>query len=159
MDTSHPSVSADCPFCEIVDGDDPDVREVYRETYIVAFAPTEPAALGHTLLVPRRHIVDIWGLDEVTAHNLAGGTIRLAAAIKRALHPDGLNVIQSNGKAATQTVEHLHIHLVPRWHNDRIGRIWPPEANYTEDQKEDTYDAIRASVDRSTQSITPTSTK
>ncbi len=139
MPTSEP----DCPFCEIIDGDDPDAREIYRNEHVVAFFPHAPAVLGHTLVIPRLHLPDIWALDEVTAEQLARATTRLAAAIKRAVDPDGLNVIQSNGSAAGQTVLHLHIHLVPRWEGDPIGYIWPPESNYSKEEKDEIWEALR----------------
>lgn len=134
---------ADCPFCEIVQRDDPDAREVYRDEHVVAFFPTEPAVLGHTMVVPRRHVADIWELDEDTAGYLARATVRLAGAIREALHPEGLNVIQSNGEAATQTVFHLHVHLVPRWDGDAMGPIWPEETDYTEEEKDDVLMRVR----------------
>jgi histidine triad (HIT) family protein len=133
----------DCQFCSIVNGDDPDVREVFRDDHVVVFFPLEPATLGHTLVVPRRHISDIWSLDHTTAGHLARATVDLAKAVRHAMEPHGLNVIQSNGEAATQTVMHLHIHVVPRWSGDAVGRIWPPETGYSEDQKDDAWDAIR----------------
>lgn len=133
----------DCPFCEIVDRDDPDAREVYRDEYTVAFFPTEPAVLGHTMVIPRRHVRDIWQLDEATAEHLSVTALRIAAVIRDTLHPDGLNVIQSNGEAASQTVMHLHVHLVPRMTDDRIGRIWPPESSYSEAQKDQAWQTLR----------------
>lgn len=140
MPTSDP----DCPFCEIVDRDDPDAREVYRDQNVVAFFPTNPATLGHTLVIPRQHVAHIWSLDRATAEQLAGVTTQLAAAIRRAINPQGLNIIQSNGKAASQTVFHLHVHLVPRWEGDPIGHIWPPETDYTEEQKDGAWESLRA---------------
>jgi histidine triad (HIT) family protein len=109
----------------------------------MAFIPPEPATLGHTLLIPRAHIPTIWQLDEETAAELGRWAVVLADAVKRAMRPDGLNVIQSNGIAATQTVMHLHVHVVPRWEGDGIGRIWPPETNYSETEKDDVWDALR----------------
>lgn len=138
-----PTNDPDCPFCEIVQRDDPDAREVYRDQHVVAFFPHNPATLGHTLVIPRIHVPDIWMLDRSTAERLADATTRLAAAVKRAVNPDGLNVIQSNGSAASQTVFHLHIHLVPRWEGDPIGHIWPPESNYSEKEKDDAWEALR----------------
>lgn len=138
-----PTNDPDCPFCEIVQRDDPDAREVYRDQHVVAFFPHNPATLGHTLVIPRIHVPDIWMLDRSTAEQLADATTRLAAAVKRAVNPDGLNVIQSNGSAASQTVFHLHIHLVPRWEGDPIGHIWPPESNYSEKEKDDAWEALR----------------
>lgn len=134
---------ADCPFCEIAARDDVDAREVYRDAHTVAFFPTEPAVLGHTMIIPRRHVANIWELDDELTEHLSIITTRIARAIRDALHPDGLNIIQSNGLAASQTVMHLHVHVVPRWENDRIGRIWPPESDYTDAQKDDAWDALR----------------
>ena len=138
-----PTRDPDCPFCEIVQREAPDAREVYRDEHVVAFFPLEPATLGHTLVVPRQHIPDIWTLDEATAAHLARATVRLAAAVRDAVEPQGLNIIQSNGEAATQTVFHLHVHIVPRWGGDVVGRIWPPETSYSEDQKDDAWDRLR----------------
>lgn len=138
-----PTSAADCPFCEIVERRDPDAREVYRDDYVIAFFPTEPATLGHTLVIPREHIRDIWELDAATAGHLSKVVVRLATAVRRAVEPSGLNVIQSNGEAASQTVPHLHVHIVPRWPHDALGRIWPPETHYSEQQKDDAWDRLR----------------
>ena len=129
-------VSEACEFCEIVDRDDPHVREVYRDENVVAFFPTEPAVLGHVLVVPRRHVPDIWGLRPDEAAQLAQATLLLTTAIRHAVELEGLNVIQSNGEAATQTVQHLHVHLVPRSEGDAMGPIWPEQTDYPEESKE-----------------------
>lgn len=101
------------------------MRVVYRDDHAVAFFPLRPATFGHTLVVPRRHIPDIWELPEQTAVHLSRAVLRVAAALRAAVTPDGLNIIQSSGAAATQTVPHLHMHLVPRWAADAMGPIWP----------------------------------
>lgn len=132
-----------CPFCEIVAREDPDAREVYRDEHTVAFFPIEPAVLGHTMVIPRAHVVDIWELDDDQGADLSGTCLKIARAIRASIHPDGLNVIQSNGAAASQTVGHVHVHLVPRMTGDRIGQIWPPESNFSEAQKDDAWEALR----------------
>lgn len=137
------SEEEECPFCEIVQRDDADAREVYRDDHVVAFFPTDPAVLGHTMVVPREHVPDIWSLSEGTASHLARATVRLAGAVREAVEPEGLNIIQSNGEAATQTVFHLHVHLVPRWDGDAMGPIWPEETDYTEAQKDDALERVR----------------
>ena len=98
---------------------------VYRDDHAVAFFPLRPAALGHTLVVPRLHIPDIWELPEAAAAHLSRTVLRCAAALRTAVAPDGLNIIQSSGVAPTQTVPHLHVHLVLRWAADAMGPIWP----------------------------------
>lgn len=136
----------DCPFCEIVQREDPDAREVYRDEHVVAFFPLEPAILGHTLLVPRKHVPDIWALDEDTAAHLGRAVVRLSQAVRTAVEPQGLNIIQSNGEVATQTVFHLHVHIVPRWEGDEIGRIWPPETDYSESEKDYVWEELREEI-------------
>ena len=113
-----------CPFCAIIMGEGW-AREAYRDDHAVAFFPLRPATFGHTLVVPRRHIPDIWELPEADAACLSRAVLRVAAALRTAVAPDGLNIIQSSGAVATQTVPHLHIHLVPRWAADAMGPIWP----------------------------------
>ncbi|RLP92806.1 HIT family protein [Micromonospora sp. CV4] len=136
-------VETDCPFCEIVRRDTSGTREVYRDGRVVAFFPLNPATLGHILVVPLDHIPDIWSLDEETAAHLARVTLRLSRAVKCATDPEGLNIIQSNGAVATQTVPHLHTHIVPRWSGDEMGRIWPAETSYSESQKDDVWKRLR----------------
>ena len=136
----------ECPFCRIVAGHDRSAREVYRDEQVVAFLPTDPATLGHTLVVPRLHVADIWAVSEALAGHVAAVTVRLAAVIEGALHPDGLNVIQSNGRAATQTVFHLHVHLVPRWEVDSMGRIWPEQTNFSDEQKDQVWEKLKAAA-------------
>lgn len=133
-----------CPFCAIVLGEDPDAREVYRDEHVVAFLPREPATLGHVLIVPHQHIPNIWSLDSQTAAQLGRAAIALAGVMRRTLEPEGLNVIQSNGAAASQTVMHLHVHLVPRWSGDVMGNIWPSRTHYSDAEKDDVWGRLRA---------------
>ncbi|MEV0105736.1 HIT domain-containing protein [Nocardia sp. NPDC050799] len=139
-----------CPFCTIIASGDPGAREIYRDDHTVAFFPREPATHGHTLIVPTRHVPDIWGLLESELMPLAQTTLKVARALRAALKPEGLNIVQSNGRAATQTVDHLHIHLVPRRHNDRMPRIWPAgteETGRTQDRAAAAIAAILLSAD------------
>jgi len=138
-----PDADPDCDFCGIVARQE-DAREVLRTDRVVAFFPIDPATLGHTLLVPRRHLPDIWHLDHTTAAVLATATLRVALAVRDALQPDGLNIIQSNGEAATQTVPHLHVHIVPRWDEDDMGPIWPDDTNFTQEQMSVAQQRIQA---------------
>lgn len=115
-----------CPFCAIIMGEGW-AREVCRDDHAVAFFPLWPAALGHTLVVPRRHIPDIWELPEADAACLSRTVLRVATALRAAATPLGWMIFSPSGVAATQTVPHLHVHLVPRWAADAMGPIWPAE--------------------------------
>lgn len=132
-----------CPFCLIVHGSGNHVSEVYRDTSTVAFFPTDPAALGHTLIVPFQHIPDVWSLGDEVAQELTRATLVVATALRQAINPPGLNVIQSNGAAASQTIPHLHVHVVPRWPDDRLGKIWPEGSFFSRSEIEATLASIR----------------
>jgi histidine triad (HIT) family protein len=138
-----PTRDPKCDFCRIAEGGDSAALQLDRGNGCISFFPLEPATLGHTLIIPDAHFPDIWSLDESVANNLAAATLRVSSAIRSALSPDGLNVIQSNGEAATQSVLHLHIHIVPRWHGDAIGPIWPPTTDYSDEQKNDALERIQ----------------
>ena len=135
----------DCDFCQIVTHEEP-AREVLRTSKVVAFFPLEPATLGHTMIIPREHIPDLWSLDDQTARDLTDATLRVARAIRAAIPLDGLNLIQSNGEAATQSVFHLHVHVVPRRTDDAMGPIWPAETHWSEKDKGDAQGRIRAAL-------------
>lgn len=144
-----PTASADssdsqCPFCEIVSREDPDAREVFRDEHVVVFFPTEPATLGHTMIVPRAHVASIWDVPPSVAAHLGKAMVAVAGAVRRAMRPDGLNIVQSNGEAATQTVMHVHIHVLPRWHDDAVGDLWPAETDYDEAAKDQAWGLIRS---------------
>lgn len=115
----------ECPFCEIAAGNDDAARVLYRDTDVTAFFPLNPATRGHTLVVPNRHVADLTDLTSAESRQLGEAVHRTARAIRAGLSPEGLNVIQSTGHAATQTVPHVHFHLVPRWSGDLMGLQWP----------------------------------
>lgn len=138
--------SPGCSFC-IRNRDAASTPVVYQSPEVVAFFPLHPAALGHTLVVPRKHIADIWELGPVDAQPLTAALLGVARAIQQALCPDGLNVISSAGAAASQTVFHLHFHLVPRWHDDDFGSLWPePGPAFSHEELVGTARSIRTAL-------------
>jgi histidine triad (HIT) family protein len=137
----------DCPFCAAAAGA-PITPVVYESAEVMALFPQNPAALGHTLLIPKKHVTDLLALDQADARALADAVLRVAEAIRRGLRPDGLNIILSVGAAASQTVPHLHTHLVPRWHGDQFGDIWPrPGPGLAEETINAAARSIRAALD------------
>lgn len=135
----------ECVFCEIVAGRSP-ARVVSETATTLAFFPTAPAVVGHTLLIPKRHVEDLWTLDAVTGSGLADEILPLARAIRSALEPDGFNLINSTGEAATQTVRHIHIHLVPRWFDDSFGPLWPEKFESSDERMNNALQAIRSKL-------------
>lgn len=113
-----------CPFCAIVKGDAPAERVSETKTTL-AFAPLNPAAEGHTLIVPKEHVTFLWDLPSFLYRPLMAEIARLSRVLMDKHRPEGMNLIQSNCEAATQSIFHVHFHLVPRWAGDAMGSIWP----------------------------------
>jgi histidine triad (HIT) family protein len=114
----------DCVFCKIRDGAIPSVK-IYEDERTLCFMDINPLNRGHCLIVTKRHAVTIWesSVEELGAAMEAAK--RIALALREALQPDGLNLLQANGAAAFQSVPHFHLHLIPRWMNDGKGFDWP----------------------------------
>jgi histidine triad (HIT) family protein len=132
-----------CAFCEIVRGEAA-AHIVWTSTDVIAFLPLKPATRGHTVVVPKQHVPDLWSIDGRLGSDLMTAVVEVGRAIDHALRPHGMNLISSAGHAASQTVFHLHLHLVPRWPDDHIGNIWPPSEPWSEVELDDVAELIRA---------------
>lgn len=131
-----------CTFCGIINRELPAVV-VYETVSTLAFFPLEPATRGHTMVVPKRHIPTFLDARPADVPELWLSVLTVGRALRSVLKPDGMNMISSAGEAASQSVMHLHIHLVPRWPGDSLGAIWPPKKPTIETVLDDTADAIR----------------
>lgn len=123
------TTSPACVFCQIVAGTAP-ARIVASSTGAIAFLPLRPAVAGHTLVLPRQHLTRVLDMDRQTAHAVTDVVLDVAARIQAAFGPDGLNIVQSTGAAASQTVPHLHVHVVPRSVGDALPALWPPQHDW-----------------------------
>ncbi len=131
-----------CPFCAIASGEDRSATVVCGGLGWIAFFPTDPATPGHTLIIPRQHVSDLWSAEAALNTELVEAAKRVGQAVRRAVDPDGMNLITSAGRAAEQSVPHLHLHIVPRWENDRLD-IWPPKRPMAGELKTDLAEAVR----------------
>ena len=116
----------DCVFCRIIRGE-LDSAIVYEDESTLAFMDLRQSNEGHVLVVPRKHVEQIYDLDEATASALAGTVCKIARAVRRVYAPDGLSIWQSNGPAAFQEVPHVHWHVFPRYTNDGHLVVYPKE--------------------------------
>ena len=108
-----------CAFCEIAAGRAP-ATVVSEWPEVIAIRPRHPVTAGHTLVIPHAHVVDV-GIDPAIS------ACTMAAAAELAAELPAANVITSRGAAATQTVYHLHLHVVPRRHGDGLPLPWTPQ--------------------------------
>lgn len=107
----------ECVFCRIIRGELPAVK-VYENDLVVAFLDIYPINPGHVLVVPKRHVTRLEELSDEEARDLVLAAARLAPAIVRAVKAEGYNIVMNIGKAAGQEIEHLHLHIVPRFSDD-----------------------------------------
>ncbi|MBW1712781.1 MAG: HIT family protein [Deltaproteobacteria bacterium] len=114
--------SGDCLFCKIVAGEIPSTR-AYEDRRVVAFMDINPINQGHLLVIPRNHAATIYDIEPEDLAAVYAAAQKLARAQKEALDQPGLNLIQSNGRAASQMVDHFHLHLIPRWLDDAFAQV------------------------------------
>lgn len=107
-----------CLFCAIIAGEIPS-RQIYSDESAVAFLDISPWHTGHSLVVPRRHVVDALAQPEPLGE-IAGAINATSRLLVERLEADGLNLLINSGAVAGQEVFHLHVHLIPRF-ADRPG--------------------------------------
>ena len=136
-------------FSKIISGEIPSFK-IYENDYVYAFLDISQVSKGHTLLVPKKPSANIFETDEETMKHIGVALPKVANAIKKAFHPDGLNIIQNNGEYADQSVFHIHFHLIPRYENDidGFGYKWEThEESIDDEQKAEIAQEIAAQFD------------
>jgi histidine triad (HIT) family protein len=115
----------ECIFCSIATGDVP-ATIVDEDERTIAFMDIAPATRGHALVIPRAHAPDLLSVGTEDLQAVAVASQRLAARSKERLRADGINLLNSCGAAAWQTVFHFHIHVIPRYRDDPLRLPWVP---------------------------------
>ena len=116
----------DCLFCKIVAGDVPSLR-VHEDDRTVAFMDISPATRGHLLVIPREHAADVHAIEPEDLKAVVVAAKGLAQRVRDKLGADGVNLLQSTGSVAWQTVFHFHMHVIPRYEDDPLRLPWQPE--------------------------------
>ncbi len=114
---------SDCIFCKIRDGDAPSAK-IYEDQRTMVIMDIHPLNSGHCLVLTKPHAATIWEADPEDLRAAIATAQKVALAIREALEPDGLNLLQANGAAAFQSVPHFHFHVIPRWNHDEKGFDW-----------------------------------
>lgn len=120
-----------CIFCQIVQNKIPGVR-VYENNDILAFLDIAPVKKGHTLIIPKKHVVNIMDIPSDIAAELHVVIKKVGKGLLEGLGADGFNLGMNNFEAAGQLVMHAHYHLIPRYKNDGL-KLWP-QTSYDEDE-------------------------
>jgi histidine triad (HIT) family protein len=116
---------ADCLFCGILDGSIPS-QQVDSDQLTMSFMDINPATPGHALVIPRAHSPDLLEIEPEDLSACSAAAQRLAKRMKDVLDADGINLVNSCGEVAFQTVFHFHIHVIPRYEGDPLKLPWVP---------------------------------
>lgn len=108
-------MSKDCLFCKILNGDIPSYK-IYEDDDCYAFLDIYPINYGHTLVIPKKHVVTMDEIDDETLMKVIRVAKKIAPIIEKELDCDGITYVQNNGYY--QDVKHFHLHIVPRYEND-----------------------------------------
>jgi len=136
---------SDCLFCRIVTGETP-ADVVLTTEDMVAFLDHRPVFKGHTLVVPREHVVTLAELPDSLLLPVFSVARRVAAAMEAGFGADGTFV--ANNNRISQSVAHLHVHVVPRHRKDGLrGFFWPREKYASPEEAAEVAERVRAAIE------------
>lgn len=133
-----------CIFCKIADGIIPS-NTLYEDEDFRIILDIAPAAKGHAVALPKKHMPDLFGIEPDTAAKALPAIAKTAAALQKVLGCDGINILQNNGEAAGQSVFHLHFHIIPRYKEDNLIIPWE-HISYKEGEAEDLAAKVREAL-------------
>ena len=116
----------DCIFCKLANGVFP-TNSVYEDDMFNVIMDISPVAKGHCLVICKEHYENALEASEEVLSKAFVLASKVANAVKKTMGCDGINILQTNGKAAGQTVYHLHLHIIPRWEGDLIDLAPTPQ--------------------------------
>lgn len=113
----------DCIFCKIIKEQE-NAKIVYKDKYTIAFLPLELNTKAHLIIAPIKHYQNIFDIEaNILCHIMQTAQV-LAKHIQNKLNAKGINLLHASGKTAQQSVNHFHIHLMPRFKDDSLN-MWP----------------------------------
>ncbi len=113
----------ECIFCKIIDGKIPSAK-IYEDSNVLGFLDIMPANKGHCLVVPKNHTSSLVEMDEKDLEAMMKAAKKIASALSLSFGNGSFNLVMNNGKEAGQLVNHAHIHIIPRFHKDRLRIKW-----------------------------------
>lgn len=131
----------DCLFCKIIQGEIPG-HVIYEDGAVTAILDIKPLARGHVLVLPRRHAANIIEAEDGDLGPIFQSVKKITELLTEKLTPDGFTIGINHGRVSGQTVEHLHIHVIPRWHGDGGGSMHSVINNPPKESLEDIKNKI-----------------
>lgn len=129
-----------CVFCKIISGEFSSAT-IYENEEFKVLLDRFPSKVGHVLILPKAHVENIFELDPEVGGRLFRLAVQIASVMKKALGFTDMNILQNNGPVAGQTVNHFHLHLIPRYENDNVTITWK-----TTDPSEEELEAVRKKI-------------
>jgi len=136
-------MASDCIFCKIVRGELLSFK-IYEDDNTLAFLDIRPVNPGHTLVVPKRHSANIFDVSKERWSEVAETVRIVALGVEKATAADGVNINMNNREHAGQVVDHLHVHIIPRFKGDGF-RLWP-QTPYKEGEAAKVQEKIKAQI-------------
>lgn len=116
-------VKDDCIFCKIANGEIP-TNSIYEDENFNVIMDISPASKGHCIILPKTHAANLYELPDEWCEKIMLVAKKCSIVLKEVLGCEGINVLQNNGEIAGQTVFHLHVHLIPRYQDDKVNIKW-----------------------------------
>ncbi|MFH1610754.1 MAG: HIT family protein [Patescibacteria group bacterium] len=132
----------DCIFCKIINQEIPS-HKVYEDESVYAFLDINPSTKGHTVVIPKKHLETLMDLPDNDVNNLFLAVKKISQHLEKTLEPAGLNIGINMRKYAGQVVDHLHIHILPRFEGDNGGSIHSIVNNPPEEDLKDILEKIK----------------
>ena len=132
-----------CLFCKIIRGEIP-TNKVYEDEKTFAFLDINPVNPGHTLVVPKKHAVDIFEIEEGEWNAVMSAVHKISHALEKSIGPSGINLAMNNRSGAGQVIFHAHVHIMPRFPNDG-HELWKGKP-YREEEAARVAEKIRVAI-------------
>ncbi|GIW65262.1 MAG: HIT family protein [Candidatus Parcubacteria bacterium] len=133
---------SDCVFCKIANKEI-EAKIIYKNKSAIAFLDINPHAPAHTVVIPKNHFENILDLNDDNILQLFSALKETAALLKKTINPDGFTIGINHGRVAGQAINHLHIHIMPRFLNDGGGSIHSVVLNKPKESIEEIYNKIK----------------
>jgi histidine triad (HIT) family protein len=124
----------ECIFCKIIQGDIPSYK-LYEDEDVLVILDRFPRNAGECLVLTKKHYESLFDLDPALGPKIFDASLKTAEKVRLAFSPDGLNLLQNNGEAAGQQINHFHLHVMPRYETDNM-MIQGKAVNLTEEEFE-----------------------
>ncbi|MEK7635546.1 MAG: HIT family protein [Patescibacteria group bacterium] len=111
-----------CLFCKIIKKEI-SAEIIYEDNMSMAILDVHPKTTGHTMILPKNHAENILDLTDKEIGDVFKAVKKVVAILSKSLKPDGFTIGINHGKVSGQAIDHLHIHVMPRWHGDKGGSI------------------------------------